>query len=135
MTRVLLIDGDRAFAQTAAMTCIADGIAVRLADTLCEGVRYMTEAPVSAVLIDAALMRLSGGDQVRLFDVVAPGVPVAVMVPEGTPVEEAVKLQVKGFQVVAKPVEIRDVLAKLELPTRLAQARPGAAQQIEALCG
>ena len=77
MTRVLMIDGDRAFAQSIAMSCISAGIAVRLAETLCEGVRYMMEGPVSAVLIDSALMRLSGGDQVRLFDAVAPGVPVA----------------------------------------------------------
>jgi DNA-binding response OmpR family regulator len=135
MTRVLLIDGNRAFAQSVAMSCIADGIAVRLAETLCDGVRYMMEAPVSVVLIDSALMRLSGHDQVRLFDAVAPGVPVAVLVPEGTTVEETVKLQVQGFQVVAKPFEVRDLLAKVERTARLARAHPGATAQVEALCG
>src|SRR5688572_26106154 len=98
--RVLLIDSNRAYAQSVAMSCVTDGIAVRLAETLCEGVRYMIEGPVSVVLIDSALMRLSGQDQVRLFDAVAPGVPVAVLVPDGTSVEETVKLQVQGFKVV-----------------------------------
>ena len=105
--RVLLIDGDRAFAESVAMSCINDGIAVRLAETLCEGVRYMMDGPVSVVLIDAALMRLSAPEQVQLFDAVAPGVPVAVLVPQGTTVEETVKLQVQGFQVVAKPVSVQ----------------------------
>ena len=57
MMRVLLIDGNRAFAESVAMSCITDGIAVRLAETLCEGVRYMMDGPVSVVLIDSALMR------------------------------------------------------------------------------
>ena len=135
MMRVLMIDGNRAFAQSVAMSCIADGIAMRLAETLCEGVRYMMEGPVAVVLIDASLMRLSGPDQVRLFDDVAPGVPVAVLVPEGMTVEETVKLQVQGFQVVAKPFEVRDLLAKMERPARPSRARPGVTAQVEALCG
>ena len=135
MTRVLLIDGDRAFAQATAMSCLNDGIAVRLAETLCEGVRYMMDGPISAVLIDATLMRLSPSDQVQLFDAVAPGVPVVVLVPSGTSMDEMVHLQVRGFQVVAKPVSVQDVLAKVDMPTRSARARPGAARQVEALCG
>src|SRR5262245_63091461 len=125
MTRVLLIDGDRALAQSVAMACFADGISVRLAETLCEGVRYMVDGPVSVVLIDSGLMRLSGRDQVRLFDTVAPGVPVVVLVREGAGVEEMVKFQVQGFQVVAKPFDVRDVLAKVERPARSSRARPG----------
>ena len=135
MTRVLLIDGDRAFGQAEAMSCVTDGIAVRLAETLCEGVRYMMDGPVSAVLIDAGLMRLAGSDQVRLFDAVAPGVPVVVLAREGASVDEMVKLEVQGFQVVAKPLSIGDVLAKVEEPARSSRARPGAAEQVEALCG
>jgi DNA-binding response OmpR family regulator len=135
MTRVLLIDSNRAFAQSVAMSCITDGIAVRLTETLCEGVRYMMEGPVSIVLIDVGLMRLSTNEQVRLFDAVAPGTPVAVLVPEGTTVEETVKLQVQGFLVVTKPFEMRDLLAKAERPARPSRARPDATAQIEALCG
>ena len=118
-----------------AMSCITDGIAVRLTETLCEGVRYMMEGPVSVVLIDVGLMRLSTNEQVRLFDAVAPGTPIAVLVPEGTTVEETVKLQMQGFLVVTKPFEMRDLLAKAERPARPSRARPDATAQIEALCG
>jgi DNA-binding response OmpR family regulator len=133
MTRVLLIDDDRALAQSLAVHCIELGIAVRLAETLCEGVRYMVDGPVSAVLIDAALMRLPGTDQMRLFDTVAPGVPVVILLRAGA-VENAAKYQVQGFQVVAKPFDIGDVLTKLDLPSRVPAPRPGAAAQVEALC-
>lgn len=135
MRRVLLIDGDRALAQSVAMACIEDGIAVRLAETLCEGVRHMADGPISVVLIDAALMRLPGSDQARLFDAVAPGVPVVALVREGASVEETVKLEVQGFRVVAKPFDLQDVLAKVELPARSLPARPGAAAEVAALCG
>lgn len=134
MTRVLLIDNDQVFAQAAAMGCVADGIAVRLAETLCDGVRYMIDTPVSVVVIDAALMRLSGSEQAQLFDAVAPGVPIVAMVPEGTSVDETVKLHVQGYHVIAKPCDIRDVLAKVDLPTRVAASRPGAAAQVDAAC-
>ena len=135
MTRVLLIDGDRALAQSVAMVCIEDGMAVRLAETLCEGVRYMVDGPVTVVLINADLMRLPGPEQARVFDAVAPGVPVVALVREGASVEETVKLEEQGFQVVAKPFDLRDTLAKVELPARSLPARPGAAARVEALCG
>jgi DNA-binding response OmpR family regulator len=133
MTRVLLIDDDRALAQALAVHCIELGVAVRLAETLCEGVRYMVDGPVSAVLIDAALMRLSGSDRMRLFDTVAPGVPVLVLVRAGA-VDEAARYQAQGFRVLTRPFDIADVLAKLDLPSRLPAPRAGAPAQIEALC-
>ena len=134
MTRVLLIDDDRPLAQGVAVDCIENDIAVRLAETLCEGVRCIVDNPVSVVLIDAGLMRLSGSDQSRLFDTVAPGVPVVVLTRAGASVEEMAKYQVQGFRVVAKPFDIRDVLAKVDLPLRASASRPGAGAEVEALC-
>jgi len=46
-----------------------------------------------------------------------------------------VKRQVQGFHVVAKPFEVRDLLAKVERPARPSRARPGVTAQVEALCG
>jgi DNA-binding response OmpR family regulator len=135
MTRVLLIDGDRAFAQSVAMACFENGVAVRLAETLCEGVRYMLDGPVSVVLIDAGLLRLSGPEQVRLFDATAPGVPVVVLVREGAGLDETVKLQMQGFHVMTKPLDLRDILAKVEAPARSLPARSGAAARVSAVCG
>jgi DNA-binding response OmpR family regulator len=132
MTRVLLIDEDRALAQSLAVHGIDLGIAVRLADTLCDGVRYLLDGSVSAVLIDATLMRLPGTDQMRLFDAVAPGVPVVVLLRTGAP-DDARRYQAQGFRVLAKPFAIAEVLAMLDLPSH-PPPRPTAGRAVEVLC-
>lgn len=136
MIRVLVIDGDRALGQSLAMECLEQGLGVRMAETLCEGVRYLLEAPVSVVLVEAQTLRLSGPDHARLFDAVAPGIPVVVMVGAAAPVEERVGLELQGFQVVARPFVLRDLLTKVaEAPGKRARSRPGAAARVEAVCG
>jgi DNA-binding response OmpR family regulator len=135
MTRVLMIDGDRALAQSVAVTCVESGLAVRLAETLCEGVRHMLDTPVSVVLVDSGLMRLEGSDQARLFETVAPGVPVVVLLRPGAPVDERVKLELRGFQVVPKPFDVRDVLAKVELAAKSATTPAGAERWVDAVRG
>ena len=135
MTRVLMIDGDRALAQSVAMACMEDGVAIRLAETLCEGVRCMLESPVSVVLVDSGVLRLPGSDLARLFDAVAPGVPVVALVKPGVRLEESAKLELQGFRVVSKPFDVRDVLAKVEPGPRAPVSRPDAAARIEAVCG
>ena len=130
MNRVLLIDRDPDFARATGMTCMEHGIAIRMAENLCEGVRYLLDAPVSAILIDAALLRLAAPDQLRLFDAVAPGAPVVVMVPAEAPTGDRVRLEIQGFVVVAKPFDIGEVLAKIEPLARLAAARPAAAARV-----
>ena len=72
MIRVLTIDGDRNRAQALAMECLEQGVAVRIAETLCEGVRYLLDAPVSLVLAEAGMLRMASSDQARLFEAVAP---------------------------------------------------------------
>jgi DNA-binding response OmpR family regulator len=134
MTRVLMIDCDRPLTQSVAMACLDSGVAIRMAETLCEGVRRLLDEPVSVVLVDSALMRLSGTDLARLFDTVAPGVPVVVLVGPAHPVEDVVNLQLQGFGVVPKPFDVRDILAKLPPSRRALPARSGAADQAEAVC-
>ena len=134
MTRVLMIDRDRDLVHSVAMSCLDLGIAIRMAETLCEGVRYMLEGPVSVVVVDRRLMRLSTSDQIRLFDAVAPGVPVVVLVASTTDVEELMRLELEGFRVVPEPFELRGILAKIEPAGRSVPARPGAARQVEAAC-
>jgi len=132
--RVLLIDDDRTSAHAMAMACFEHGIAIRIAETLCEGVRYMLDdGPISAVLIDASLMRLSGTDQLRLFETVAPGVPVVVMAQAGAALEVA-KYRGRGFHAVSRPVDILEVLATLDLSTRALAPHPAAPAEVETLC-
>jgi DNA-binding response OmpR family regulator len=134
MIRVLMIDGNRSRAQALAMECLAQGIALRVAETLCEGVRCLIDTPVSLVLAEASLVRLARAEHVRLFDAVAPGVPAVLTVDAGTRVEDLVDLEVKGFHVVSRPFTLRDLLAKVDLPAKLELPRRGARARVEALC-
>ena len=134
MIRLLTIDRDRNRAQGLAMECLEQGVAVRMAETLCEGVRYLRDAPVSLVLAEADLLRMAKADQVRLFEVVAPGVPVILTVDAGARVEDLVELELRGFRVVSRPVALRDLLAKIELPVKAAPTRPDAAARVAAGC-
>ena len=117
------------------MECLEHGVAVRVAESLCEGVRYLLDAPASMVVVDAGVLRMAGPDQARLFDAVAPGVPVVLAVDAGARVEDRVAFELKGFHVVSRPFALSDLLAKVERPTKIAPARSGARAQVEALCG
>jgi len=135
MNRVLLIDQDRATSQSITLSCLREGVAVRVAETLCEGVRYLLAAPVSVVLVDAGLIRLSPAEQARIFDAVAPEVPVVVMVKPNAPLEEHVRFEIEGFRVTPKPVDPLEILAKLDSVSLPTAARRGAAARVRALCG
>jgi DNA-binding response OmpR family regulator len=134
MIRLLTIDRDRERAQRLAMECLEQGVAVRLAETLCEGARYLLDAPVSLVLADAESLQTAAGEPARLFETVAPGVPVIVTVEAGTRVEDRVDLELRGFRVVSRPVALRDLLAKTELPVKAARTRRDARARIAAVC-
>ena len=135
MIRVLTIDGNRGRAQALAMECLEHGVAVRMAETLCEGVRYLLDAPVSMVLAEAGMLSMAGPDRARLFELVAPGVPVVLTVEAGARVEDLVDLELQGFRVVSRPFALRDLLAKLELPIKAAPVGKDARAQVEAVCG
>ncbi len=123
MSRILVIDQDRGLNQALALSCLDHSIAIRLAETIGEGVRYLAEAPVAAILVDAGLIRLSAAQQARVFDSVAPDVPVVVMVKPNAPLEEHVRFELEGFGVLAKPLDVTDLVPKLE-PGR-SRPRPG----------
>jgi DNA-binding response OmpR family regulator len=123
MLRIVVIDTDRAVAQAIAIDCVRQGVAVRLAETVSEGVRHLMQEPVSAVLVDAGLIRLTAAEQARLFQAVAPGVAMVVLAGTGTRGEDRLRLEVEGFHVADRPVDVREVLAKVE-PRTLAGRRP-----------
>jgi DNA-binding response OmpR family regulator len=135
MNRILLIDQDRTLGASMAMTCLERGVAIRMAETFCEGVRYMMEAPVSAVVVDAGALRLAGADRGRLFETLAPGVPVVVTVPAGARVEEHVQFELQGFRVLAKPFAPEDVLDKIDWASEPKAARGAAAARVREVCG
>jgi DNA-binding response OmpR family regulator len=135
MNRILLIDRDRTLGASLGMACLERGIAIRMAETFCEGVRYLMHAPATAVLVDATALKTAGADRGRIFETVAPGVPVLVTVEAGTPVEEQVRFELQGFRVLVKPFAPEDVLDKIEWADKPAPARPDAAARVSAICG
>ena len=136
MTRVLMIDENRALAESIGMRCFEHGIAVRMADTFCDGVRHLLDTPVSLVVLSSALVHLPGAELARLFDTVAPGVPVVVRVGDDRRMDEQVRFELHGFRAVSGPFDILDLVAKAERPGRAAAPRPTvAAAAVEAVCG
>jgi len=70
---------------------------VGFARNVCEGIRFLLDRPVSAVLVDSGLLRLP----------------------------ERVRYQVLGFQVLSKPFPVDDLVRKAEALTAAATIRPG----------
>ena len=136
MTRVLMIDENRTLTESVGMRCVEQGIAVRIADTFCEGVRHLIETPVSLIILSSALVHLPEAELVRLFDTVAPGVPVVVRVEAGQGIDEQVRFELHGFRAMREPFDVLDLVAKAERPARVVPPRPAAAAAaVEAVCG
>ena len=136
MTRVLMIDENRTLTESVGMRCFEQGISVRMSDTFCEGVRLLLETPVSLIILSSALVHLPGAELARLFDTVAPGVPVVVRVEAGQGMDEQVRFELHGFRAVREPFDVLDLVAKAERPARAVTPRPAAAAAaVEAVCG
>ena len=114
MIRILLIGQDHATAQGLGLQCLERGVAVVIADNVCEGVRALATTPVSLIVVDAGRFRLGVREQATLFDRVAPGVPVSVTVRADAPLETRVALELAGFHVTPSPVVPDDLLKTLD---------------------
>ena len=113
MNRILVIDQDRAAMQKVGLACLEQGIGVAMADNVCEGVRALLADTISLVLVDSLALRLGARESATLFERVAPGVPVVVMVRPETDLSRVVTLELAGFRVATKPVAVGDILAKV----------------------
>ena len=113
MNRILVIDQDRAAMETLGLACLSEDIGVAMADNVCEGVRVLLGESISLVLVDALELRFGPRDSATLFERVAPGVPVVVMVRPETDLNRVVALELAGFRVVTTPVAVSDLLAKV----------------------
>lgn len=110
MNRFLLIDGDRETVQQLGLACLERGIAVTMADTMCEGVRVLLNESVSLIVVEATQLRLGVHEHATLFERVAPGVPVAVVIRSTTSLEMRVALELAGFRVLAAPASVDDLV-------------------------
>ena len=136
MRRVLMIDGNRALTESVGLQCHEQGIAVRMADAFCHGLRQMLETPVSLVIVSSSLVHhLSGAELAELFDTIAPDVPVVVRVDAGQTMAEQVRFELHGFRVVREPFDVADLVVKGERPARRVAPSPAAAAAaVEAAC-
>jgi len=135
MTRVLMIDGNRKLTESVSRQCLERSVAIRMADTFCEGVRQLLEIPVSLVLLHADLTHLPGAELARLFETVAPGVPIVVRVGTEEGMDEQVRFELHGFRVVREPFDVFELLVKAERPARVVSPTPAvAAAAVETAC-
>ena len=110
MIRMLLIDQDHSRTQRWALDCLERGIAVVMADSVCEAVRILATTPVTLIVADFSRLRLGPREQAALFDRVAPGVPVIVAVTADVPLETRVALELGGFQVMPSTADLPELL-------------------------
>jgi DNA-binding response OmpR family regulator len=135
MTRVLIIDGNRPLTESVGLQCLEHGMAVRMTDSFCEGLHQMLETPVSLVIVSSSLVHLSSAELSKLFDTIAPGVPVVVRLDAGHTMDEQVHFELHGFRVVREPFDVADLVVKGERPPRrVAPSRNAAAAAVEAAC-
>lgn len=113
MNRILVIDQDRAAMEKLGLACLEQGIGVAMADNVCEGVRVLLSDAISLVLVNGSELRFGPRESETLFDRVAPGVPVVVMVRPEHDLGRIVALELAGFHVITKPVAVADLLAKV----------------------
>jgi len=83
-----------------------------MAENLCEGVRALLNDSFSLIVVDAAQLRLTAREHATLFERVAPGVPVVVVVRPEAALDFRVGLEIAGFHVVTRPVAAEDLVAK-----------------------
>ncbi len=113
MNRILVIDQDRAAMEKLGLVCLQQGLGITMADNVCEGVRILLADNVSMVLVDAIELRFGARESAKLFERVAPGVPVVVMIRPEIDLARKVALELAGFRVITKPVVIADLFAKM----------------------
>jgi DNA-binding response OmpR family regulator len=114
MSRCLVIDRDRDAVQELGLQCLEQGIGVLLADSVGDGVRVLLDHEVTLIAVEADLLRLSPHEQARLFERVAPGVPVVVGARTELALERRVGLELAGFRVLPRPLVVEDLQKVLE---------------------
>jgi DNA-binding response OmpR family regulator len=119
MNRILVIDQDRGAMEKLGLACLEQGIGVAMADNVCEGVRVLLSDAISLVLVEGAELRFGPRESATLFERVAPGVPVVVMVRPELDLNRIVALELAGFRVITKPVAVADLLAKAAVAAEL----------------
>lgn len=105
MDCILVIDRDRVATADTGLAVLERDVRVATVDTVSEGVRVLLSHQVSLIVVDVALLHQSPAEHAAVFERVAPGVPVMVVVRPETTSAARVALEEHGFSLVA-PVAV-----------------------------
>jgi DNA-binding NtrC family response regulator len=103
---VLVVDQDLERGDDVELGCVARGIDVARAETVCEAVRALGAGDVSLIVIDVSSARLTAAEHAALFHAVAPGVPVVMTIGADTPAGVARRFERLGFRVLPRPLVV-----------------------------
>jgi len=112
MECVLVIDRDQTAARSLGLARLERDVEVAAVDTLSEGVRVLLSRHVSLIVVDVKLLHQSPAEHATLFERVAPGVPVVVVVRPGTPQAIRARFEGRGFDVLTRPLVVEDLVEK-----------------------
>jgi DNA-binding response OmpR family regulator len=113
VTGVLILGSDRSTTQALAIACRAHGANVMAAENVPAGVRRLLAAPVGLIIVEHGLLRLSAAEHLAMFERVAPGVPVAVIVPSDGSTAMRDAYDAAGFRVVTGAAGLEALLAEV----------------------
>ncbi len=129
-TRILMIDDDARLAEMVARDLGRSGLDVTVAGTASEGLARLSREPFDLVLLDLMLPDADGLDVCRRLRATGPAVPVIMLTAKGDPTDRVVGLELGADDYLAKPCELRELLARIRsVLRRVRWVRPAQAER------
>src|SRR3984893_8476314 len=111
--KVLIVDADTNTRREVRTACAQDGYQVVEAETGADGLRELTAARPSLVLLEVALPDASGFDVCRELRKTDAVVPVIMMSSRSDEIDVVVALEIGADDYVTKPLRIRELVARM----------------------
>ena len=111
--QILIVDGDPATRREVRTACEQDGYQVIEAETGAEGLRLISSAHPSLVLLEVTLPDGSGFDVCRELRRSDPSAPVIMMSNRSDEIDVVVALEIGADDYVTKPLRLRELAARV----------------------
>ena len=119
--QILIVDADPATRREVRSACEQDGYQVIEAETGAEGLRLISSAHPSLVLLEVTLPDGSGFDVCRELRRSDPGAPVIMMSNRSDEIDVVVALEIGADDYVTKPLRLRELAARVAAHLRRAR--------------
>lgn len=128
---ILVVDDDQALRETLADFFEAEGYAIQQASSAAEARHVLTQASPDLILLD---INMPGGDGLTLAAEIRrqASTPIIILSGKGAMIDRVVGLEVGADDYLAKPFELRELLARARAVLRRSQQKPAAAAPHEA---